>query len=702
MYVRLPYLWRVNLNSSQIMTILTLIRGSNLLGTRRQLLRNTALGRELESYINGLTESGYFWEAYMTIMAGGTFLVRTDNSIEYLERIWAAIRLPDFMPTQYGLDVPSFEMLGNDVLIAIGKAYIRKLLPWKSPVAVHLPWDSTSKSSLDTILLRLKPFERSQSACLSKDGYPCQSPRQQLDYTYVASMQRILSREDAYTLRLHDLRSLYDQVIGAGYLGLAQEISYTVQTVYGRTDPAYEAFFKSTSSVSAPSLITPDAPTPYMNLEKELTCSICTDILYQPLTLLDCLHTFCGGCIKEWFHAQNAAKPVFERNTKQEGYLPVITYTCPSCRAEVRDTRGNATITTLLEMYLKIHPEQDKSEEEKKELDAIYRRGDSVLPRTSRQEATIKDLSSSSMNSDSTATEKEIIQLIKQEADSMDLHNLTPAQEDEITSRIALAYRRNQRARATDTEETKREESLYDRQQELSQTRSRIPETLPLPQARSRSKGTSSEGVSAGPVHQDQQHRASPTQLPGTSPTSARYSSHTQGPVTSIELSTIRVAMEALAKLAQTCVSDLPAFLAKQAVNPDIHTECDMLRILAEDLAEILGNPEYANWYDPQLWSHMMMGIESVEASLRTLEKAIQRASHSTAWTIVHQFHQFARPFRFDSNKFKTQLHEHVLTLNTIMSNLNDSVTNAKMSALLQQLSDAQEELKFYRLPSSA
>ena len=38
-----------------------------------------------------------------------------------------------------------------------------------------------------------------------------------------------------------------------------------------------------------------------LDMEKELTCSICTDILYQPLTLLDCLHTFCGSCLKEWF-----------------------------------------------------------------------------------------------------------------------------------------------------------------------------------------------------------------------------------------------------------------------------------------------------------------------------------------------------------------------------------------------------------------
>ncbi|EGS17733.1 SH3 domain-containing protein [Thermochaetoides thermophila DSM 1495] len=46
------------------------------------------------------------------------------------------------------------------------------------------------------------------------------------------------------------------------------------------------------------------APAPVVSLETELTCSICTDLLHNPLTLLDCLHTFCGACLKEWFRFQ--------------------------------------------------------------------------------------------------------------------------------------------------------------------------------------------------------------------------------------------------------------------------------------------------------------------------------------------------------------------------------------------------------------
>ncbi|GKZ78136.1 hypothetical protein AnigIFM56816_001522 [Aspergillus niger] len=106
------------------------------------------------------------------------------------------------------------------------------------------------------------------------------------------------------------------------------------------------------------------------DLEKELTCSICTDLLYQPLTLLDCLHTFCGSCLKEWFSAQASRA----RSSSS------VRFTCPSCRAVVRETRPNATVTTLLDMVLAASPDRDKSAEEKEEIARRYKHGDSVFP----------------------------------------------------------------------------------------------------------------------------------------------------------------------------------------------------------------------------------------------------------------------------------------------------------------------------------
>ncbi|KAI0023204.1 hypothetical protein F4780DRAFT_101640 [Xylariomycetidae sp. FL0641] len=116
-----------------------------------------------------------------------------------------------------------------------------------------------------------------------------------------------------------------------------------------------------------------------VDLEKELTCSICTEVLYQPLTLLDCLHTFCGACLKDWFSWQ---RTLAENSPNQRSSSPAAptVYTCPSCRARVRDTKHNATVTTLLEMFLVANPDKAKPEDEMGEMRGKYRPGDNVLP----------------------------------------------------------------------------------------------------------------------------------------------------------------------------------------------------------------------------------------------------------------------------------------------------------------------------------
>ncbi|KAK7960998.1 Ring finger domain-containing protein [Apiospora saccharicola] len=129
-----------------------------------------------------------------------------------------------------------------------------------------------------------------------------------------------------------------------------------------------------------------DSPRPAVDLEKELTCSvslgprrfqICTEVLYQPLTLLDCLHTFCGSCLRDWFSWQaNAAE-----NSPNPPPAGANIATCPSCRAPVRDTRHNATVATLLEMFLSAHPDKARSDADKDEMHQKYKPGDNVVPK---------------------------------------------------------------------------------------------------------------------------------------------------------------------------------------------------------------------------------------------------------------------------------------------------------------------------------
>ncbi|KAH8894953.1 hypothetical protein GQ53DRAFT_715684 [Thozetella sp. PMI_491] len=127
-----------------------------------------------------------------------------------------------------------------------------------------------------------------------------------------------------------------------------------------------------------------DSPRPTVDLEKELVCSICTELLYQPLTLLDCLHTFDGACVKEWFswQAQAAESALIPPDPDS----PV--FTCPSCRAPVRNTQHNATVTTLLDLFLAANPEKVKPEAEKEEMDSKYKIGERVLPKLNIPEKT--------------------------------------------------------------------------------------------------------------------------------------------------------------------------------------------------------------------------------------------------------------------------------------------------------------------------
>ncbi|OQD99038.1 hypothetical protein PENVUL_c066G03972 [Penicillium vulpinum] len=271
----------------------------------------------------------------------------------------------------------------------------------------------------------------------------------------------------------------------------------------------------------------------FAELEKEL---ICTELLYQPLTLLDCLHTFCGSCVKEWFSAQGARR---HRTSPR--------FTCPSCRAEVRDTRPNATVTTLLDMVLGAHPDRARAADEKAEIATRYTQGESVFPTlpsggesgeddgeddrhlleevrelslresraqarrearrtgqssrtrerssnterpaeegrsrrrrdddTTRQQRTLRPDDSErtrriehqsslrsllSLSSDAETMEEEILRQILEDGllDNINLDNLGPRQEEELSERIADAYRRRhmQRSQSRQRQEQGREQ----------------------------------------------------------------------------------------------------------------------------------------------------------------------------------------------------------------------------------------------------
>ena len=62
------------------------------------------------------------------------------------------------------------------------------------------------------------------------------------------------------------------------------------------------------------------------NLEEDLTCSICLELLTRPVTLTNCGHSFCFLCIRTMVSGQ------IERSGDVSGGLK---YHCPSCRVRI-------------------------------------------------------------------------------------------------------------------------------------------------------------------------------------------------------------------------------------------------------------------------------------------------------------------------------------------------------------------------------
>ena len=66
---------------------------------------------------------------------------------------------------------------------------------------------------------------------------------------------------------------------------------------------------------------------PLKNLN--VVCSICTDILVDPVDLLDCQHTFCKQCIAQWIEGKR-------NRTGRSGNLNVP---CPDCRRPIKNRK---------------------------------------------------------------------------------------------------------------------------------------------------------------------------------------------------------------------------------------------------------------------------------------------------------------------------------------------------------------------------
>jgi len=82
--------------------------------------------------------------------------------------------------------------------------------------------------------------------------------------------------------------------------------------------------------------------------KEELTCNICLEIFYKPVSIIPCLHSFCGGCLSDWI-----------KKSKE----------CPHCRKQGTQVQKSHNMQNMTELFIKENPEEDRSDEEKKHND---------------------------------------------------------------------------------------------------------------------------------------------------------------------------------------------------------------------------------------------------------------------------------------------------------------------------------------------
>jgi E3 ubiquitin-protein ligase CHFR len=77
------------------------------------------------------------------------------------------------------------------------------------------------------------------------------------------------------------------------------------------------------------------------NMAEQFDCGICYQIMHQAVSLIPCLHNYCGGCFSDWM-----------KRSKD----------CPNCRKAVLMVNKNAQLNSTIESFLKINPDKKREE----------------------------------------------------------------------------------------------------------------------------------------------------------------------------------------------------------------------------------------------------------------------------------------------------------------------------------------------------
>ncbi len=86
---------------------------------------------------------------------------------------------------------------------------------------------------------------------------------------------------------------------------------------------------------------------------------MCRDVLYQPVLLVQCLHSFCGHCAKRRLAGR---------------------WACPVCHEPPQLVRQNWTLYGKTEAFLRQYPVRERPPREKQYIARFYIRGETLRP----------------------------------------------------------------------------------------------------------------------------------------------------------------------------------------------------------------------------------------------------------------------------------------------------------------------------------
>ncbi|KAG9025798.1 hypothetical protein FRB95_009772 [Tulasnella sp. JGI-2019a] len=108
------------------------------------------------------------------------------------------------------------------------------------------------------------------------------------------------------------------------------------------------------------------------NMEDELRCGCCTELLYRPVVVTPCGHYFCGSCCVLWVRNGGTS--------------------CPACRQPSTSISPSRLLEGFIEVLLQTYPEKQRTQAERDQADEVYQTSSNISippPRSANAEGAL-------------------------------------------------------------------------------------------------------------------------------------------------------------------------------------------------------------------------------------------------------------------------------------------------------------------------